>query len=465
MYKFIMQSIRVKIILLLFIGIAIISTLFSIYQYNEQEEHLTYMLENSADRKIKRLSKNLLIPLWEIDSGWVLDIVDTEMMDRELYAVMITGDANLNINKKRNNGWESITFDEDIKGKYIKRTSSIVRDNEEIGKVSIYVTSKFLDEELHKKALEYSFINLFVIIFLIVFLYVILNRIILQPIHNILKTVKAVTDGDYSQKVHLTQYDELGKLSDGFNNMMQSVQDKEDMVIAQSRHAAMGEMISMIAHQWRQPITAIAMGANNILLDIELDDLKPEPAKAGALTIIEQTKHLSKTIDDFKNFFRPNKKVEQVLVNDILEENFKIIGKSLENNNIAIKKVYTSEVQTALYSRELLQVLINIVKNAKEALLEHKVQDAMITVTTKDDNKNIYISICNNGVSIDLKIIKKIFDPYFSTKSEKSGTGLGLYMSKTIIEKHLHGTIEAKNIESGGVCFNMKIPINGVNDE
>ena len=464
MYKIIMENIRIKITLLLIISISIIFTIFSAYQYSVDKEHLTNDLESSVERKIKRLSKNLTVPLWEIDSRWVNEIVTTEMMDKELYAVLISGDGNLNVNKKRDNNWNLIELTSEIDGDYIKRSASVIRDDEKLGEVTLYITRKFLKEELYSRVIQKFISNTMVILFLIIFLYIVLNRIILRPINDVLKTVQAVADGDLSNKVKFTQNDEIGKLGNEFNNMMQKVQDKEDMIIAQSRHAAMGEMISMIAHQWRQPITAIAMGANNIILDVELDELKPESAKKSALAISEQTQHLSKTIDDFKNFFRPNKHIDKVFVNDIIEESFHIIGKSLENNGIAVKKIYSSKVEISLFSRELLQVLINIIKNAKEALIDNNIEDPLITIKTNDRDENIDISICNNGKGIDDEIMKSIFEPYFTTKSEKTGTGLGLYMSRTIVQKHLHGTLLAKNIESGGVCFNISIPINGANN-
>ncbi|MEA3373942.1 MAG: HAMP domain-containing sensor histidine kinase [Campylobacterota bacterium] len=247
-------------------------------------------------------------------------------------------------------------------------------------------------------------------------------------------------------------------------NSLQELMEKEEMMLAQSRHAAMGEMISMIAHQWRQPITVIAMGANNLLADVELENVEPEEVKKSAAMMLEQSHHLSKTIDDFKNFFRPNKKTEMTLVNDVLEENFSIVGKSLENHNIAVEKEYGSQTPIAIFSRELLQVFINIFKNAKEALIEDGIKDPLISVATREDEEHVYISICDNGKGIDPAILAKIYDPYFSTKGEKNGTGLGLYMSKTIIEKHLNGVIKAENRKEGGICFEMALPKKGVDD-
>ena len=232
---------------------------------------------------------------------------------------------------------------------------------------------------------------------------------------------------------------------------------KEEIMLAQSRNAAMGEMISMIAHQWRQPISVIAMWANNMTVDIDMDMLNEENSKKYADNIIMQTQHLSKTIDDFKNFFRPDKVKEFELIEDVMEDCLAVIEKSLQNNNIQLKKHYNNTTEVEIHSRELMQVFINIIKNAKEALVEAKIKDAVISLEIYEEEKAIISKISDNGLGIAPDVMPKIFDPYFTTKGVQSGTGLGLYMSKTIIEKHLHGTIEVDNIENG-VCFTITIP-------
>lgn len=236
------------------------------------------------------------------------------------------------------------------------------------------------------------------------------------------------------------------------------LRDQEEIMIAQSRHAAMGEMIGMIAHQWRQPITVIAMGANNMLVDIELDELKEESIKEQAQSILRQTDYLSRTIDDFRNFFRPDKEKEEVNLEDVMNEAEQIIGKSLEHNAVTLSIRDENGYKVKTYSRELLQVFINLLKNAKEALVEKREKDRHIDVIISDDTNNVITTVCDNGGGIDEEIIDKIFDPYFTTKDEKTGTGLGLYMSKTIVEKHLNGTIEVYNTKEGA-CFKVVIPL------
>ena len=231
---------------------------------------------------------------------------------------------------------------------------------------------------------------------------------------------------------------------------------KDELMIVQSRHAAMGEMIGMIAHQWRQPLTVISMNVNNMLLDIALDNLDTPHIKEYSNKILMQTEHLSKTIDDFRNFFKPDKSILKVKLQEILEETYKIVKDSLKNNNIAFKTSYASESEIDAYPRELMQVFVNIINNSKDALLSKKTKDAQIEIEVFEDEKYVITEICDNGGGIDTSILSKIFDPYFTTKDEKTGTGLGLYMSKMIVDNHLHGKIEAFN-QKNGVCFRVKL--------
>lgn len=240
--------------------------------------------------------------------------------------------------------------------------------------------------------------------------------------------------------------------------LKEELKDKEEMMIAQSRHAAMGEMISMIAHQWRQPISVISMAANNTLVDLELDMLDNEELKDNTESILEQTKYLSQTIDDFRDFFKPNKEKELATPKDIMDETLKIMGKSLENNGINISINVKDEDKVKIYSRELLQVFINIIKNAKEALVTNDIANKNIEVSIFKINKVVRTLISDNAGGVHEEIIPKIFDPYFSTKDEKSGTGLGLYMCKTIVEKHLSGEIGVYNCDDGA-CFYVDLPV------
>jgi len=243
-----------------------------------------------------------------------------------------------------------------------------------------------------------------------------------------------------------------------------ALNEKDEIMLSQSRNAAMGEIISMIAHQWRQPISTIAMGINNILINIEIEMIDVNVLKDSASKILKQTQELSKIIDDFRSFFKPNKQIENVLIEDVFKDVYSVIGQSLEYNHIKIVTHYNSSKNIQTYSNDLMQVFINIVKNAKEAMEENGIEDGKINIFIDDIKNAVSIKICDNAGGIKGDIIKHIFEPYFSTKSEKNGTGLGLYMSKTIVEKHLHGIFYVKSIDSG-VCFIIELPYTIGNEE
>jgi len=232
----------------------------------------------------------------------------------------------------------------------------------------------------------------------------------------------------------------------------------EDALAQQSRMVQMGEMISMIAHQWRQPLNAVSLTASNLKLkfDFEEYDAKSEEdfyqcsgeLSQGLDNIQEYIKTLSTTIDDFRNFYKTDKVLANVKLEDIASKALKIIDTSLITGNIKIIQEYHSNKSIKLYENEIMQVILTILQNAQDNFLEKNIKEPSIKIITK----NKMISISDNGGGVPKDILEKIFDPYFSTKLEKNGTGLGLYMSKTIIEKNHGGHLRVKN-KVDGACF------------
>jgi len=233
-------------------------------------------------------------------------------------------------------------------------------------------------------------------------------------------------------------------------------------LLQHSRMAQMGEMISMIAHQWRQPLSAISSTAVNLQLKLELENFDLKTQKGAdecneyfqlRLENIETyVQNLTHTIDDFRNFYKPNKQSVFITLEEVIFKSLSVIKASLENDNIEIIQKYASEEKYELYDNELMQVILNILKNSQDNFKEKNIQNPYIRITTQAKQ----ISICDNGGGIDEAIIEKVFDPYFSTKDEKNGTGLGLYMSKTIIDEHHKGSLHVKN-DDKGICFIIEL--------
>lgn len=226
--------------------------------------------------------------------------------------------------------------------------------------------------------------------------------------------------------------------------------EKEELLLQHTRQAAMGEMISMIAHQWRQPLTTIGLSTDNILLDIALNDVNITNIQESLQNIKNQVMYLSNTIDDFRTFFIPNKEKELVSIHECVKNTLNLIGKNLEQSGIAVNLALEDKTQLLIYKNELIQVFINIIQNARDVFLQNKnIQTPTITITSYENEQNVTVIIADNGGGIDKKIILRIFEPYFTTKQNLNGTGIGLYMAKTIVEERSCGSIKAQNNNDG----------------
>ena len=235
------------------------------------------------------------------------------------------------------------------------------------------------------------------------------------------------------------------------------IKQKEAQLIQQSKLAQMGEMLSMIAHQWRQPLNIIATINEILVLKSKKEALSYEQVASISKKIGTQINYLSKTIDDFKEYFKPQKQPKAATVEDIIFGIVELVEASIANNKIEITLELNSQAQLVTYVNELQQALINIVKNAEDALKQQTETNRKIFINTFESETFSVIEIEDNAGGIDAEVIPKIFDPYFSTKGEKNGTGLGLYMAKTIIEKHCQGSLSIENTAKGAK-FIIKLP-------
>ena len=257
------------------------------------------------------------------------------------------------------------------------------------------------------------------------------------------------------------------ELKDLNENLEQKVQEeitknkeKQKILFWQSRMASLGQMLGNIAHQWRQPLTELNLTLFNMKKACKQnDDKKVESLYKESKNLIS---NMSNTIEDFTNFFNPQKDKKLFFIKDAINESLNILKKMLEIEDIKIKVKIDDNIEVLGVSNELSQVLINLIQNAKDAFNQNNITNKQIDIILKEEEiqntKYAVLSINDNALGIDTQNIESIFEPYFTTKHKSQGTGLGLFMSKMIIEKSLDGSIVHKNIDNGS-SFTIKIPM------
>ncbi len=247
---------------------------------------------------------------------------------------------------------------------------------------------------------------------------------------------------------------------------------KDQIMFRQSRLAAMGEMVGNIAHQWRQPLNAIVLIIQSFQMKQMLGKLDDKFIDSQVDEGIKLATSMSRTIDDFRNFFKPNKIEEIFSARRAIKESIDLVQHYYEKVDISMNLICEIDFETLGYPNEFSQVLMNLFSNSKDVLKDKDNQKKYIEIIIKvdEENKKGKISVIDNGGGVPIEVIDRIFDPYFTTKHQSSGTGIGLYMSKEIIEKQMHGVIEVENIshrflKDGEVyekcaCINIIMPIN-----
>ncbi len=233
----------------------------------------------------------------------------------------------------------------------------------------------------------------------------------------------------------------------------------------QSKMASMGEMIGNIAHQWRQPLNSISVTASTLKLEKQLETLDDDSFYNSVDFITNSTKQLSQTIDDFRNFFKTDKSEVEFSILEVIQGTVKLLDANFKNKDIQI--VYNIDnIYTVGLKNEFTQAIINILNNAKDILIEKNISKKLIVITAYTEENDLLLTIHDNAGGVSDKIMHKIFEPYFSTKHQSSGTGIGLYMTEEIIKKHMKGSIFVQNAKFShegnsyfGAEFKIAIPL------
>ena len=241
---------------------------------------------------------------------------------------------------------------------------------------------------------------------------------------------------------------------------------KEKILSEQSKMVAMGEMIGNIAHQWRQPLSVISTSATGLIMQQEFGTLSEDKLISTCNNINDNAQYLSKTIDDFKNFIKGDRVKKLFNLKDDIQSFLHLVEGAAKNNNIHIILNLDDNININGYENELAQCLINIFNNAKDALKENKQKENLLFITTYQKNNIATIKMRDNANGIPKDVLPKIFEPYFTTKHQSKGTGLGLHMTYKLIVEGMNGTIEAKNVtykyentQYTGAEFTIELPI------
>ncbi|MDA7818425.1 ATP-binding protein [Sulfurimonas sp.] len=234
---------------------------------------------------------------------------------------------------------------------------------------------------------------------------------------------------------------------------------KDELLQRQSKEAQMGELLGMVAHQWKQPLSIINTSSMSNLVSLELSTLTKDSMKECLTKTMENSSYLAETIDEFRSFFRTDRIKEFTKLSKPINRAVKILEGTLKSHGVLIQLDIDTDKEVEVFPNEITQVMLNIIKNADDNFVENKTEDARVHIKLFSHDTNMEVHICDNGGGIDESALDKIFLQDYTTKDEATGTGIGLYMSKRIIEEHHNGKLYTKNIDDG-ICFIIELPQN-----
>lgn len=282
---------------------------------------------------------------------------------------------------------------------------------------------------------------------------------------------------DYKSKTELTveklfisirtaiaQYDQISELENLNTDLegrikaaLAKQQEQHEALVLQNRSAQMGELLNMLAHQWRQPLSLISAVSSQLKLSLALGEIDPIEMDEQVNKIETFTKELSNTINEFKTIYEPSKLSQDRPIYEIIERSSSLIHDLSIRQDIKINLICDKEEKTVYSSERLYQVILSILKNSQEVFLQRDIKKPQIDITVTKEPLFLIISIKDNAGGIDKANLDLIFDPYFSTKENKNGCGLGLYISKNIVEQYFKGKLSVVN-SANGVCSTISLP-------
>ena len=516
-------SFKRQIIVVLFSLIFLVSFFSLLQLYYDKKQILNHMLESQALQLIDSLAINIeddvrysnyyelsntLIRMYDnnrrsaLDTHELFQIIDISVVDLDNKTLAHTHPKEhpLQLTDTSTKKLSKLFSKEDNKIQMVwnkEHTQLYLRSSVLYGKdpiatmyMRLHATSLLYSE----KVLQRDFVILIFILSVLLYIFVFFfSKWIEKPLHEIIKQIDNLGEGKITLESLTKREDEFAVLAqtiiqadtriywqrsqllDNQKDLHKRVkieveksQKREKHMLHQSRLAQMGELLSMIAHQWRQPLSTINSVIASIKIKFALNsfDLNDENDQEAMMTYMEQqlnqiemyTTNLSLIINDFKDFYQPSYEKVEVKLDDTVKKALKMMEPIFKKKGLVYKENYAPLPSVYVHENEIVQVLLNIFQNALDEMSEQKIENSGLEVKVFTDKDYVFIEIYDEGKGIDAKIADDIFDPYFSTKTTKNGTGLGLYMSKIIIEDHHKGKIYLKE-ESAQTCFVIKIPI------
>ena len=305
----------------------------------------------------------------------------------------------------------------------------------------------------YEKGIDYTYLWISFTIIFILIIFFLYRQYLLKHTNDHLKSEvkKRTLQVEKSNLILEQKRNELHELNQNLQIKIKDEIEKniiiQEKLFKSDKMASMGEMISNIAHQWRQPLSVISTIATGIKLQKEINLLNNDELVGNMELINKNAQYLSKTIDDFRNFIKGDRNIQDYNLTDTIINFTHIVESSIKNHNIKVILDLNDEIQIEGNSNELIQCLINLFNNSKDALVETKQNEPLILITTQIEENSILIKMKDNAEGIPEDILPKIYEPYFTTKHQSQGTGLGLHMTYRLITEAMNGKIETTNVE------------------
>lgn len=472
-----LNNVKLKIFLLIFIFFSSFMGIHEYLYYKQEKKEFKEYLKNFNHTTAKLLEKNINSDLYNLDYTRIKQTLETFNSNyiRDIYILNNKGHifaqkSNDKIGFKKFNGFKKKREYELLKD--FKHMDKIMLAKKELGFLVIENDKKaYLD--MIKKINEHAGYMLFISLIFILSISYAVAYFITKPIEKIVNKLKST--GDKEQlAININSDDEFGYLAREIERNHNSLREvnlilerdieketansrkKDELLQEQSLKAALGDMIDIIAHQWKQPLSAISLKVQAFALTSSMGTLQAAQVEEVHDYVNEKVSHMNNTLDEFRNFFRENKKTSEVVLKNIIESTQELLRDLITLNEINVNIKGDLDAKANIVPEELKHVFINLINNAKDAFEENNIENKEITFEIKSSKNSSILHIYDNAGGIPENIIGNIFDFNFTTKESGKGTGVGLYMSKLFIES-TGGTIDVRNIDRGA-CFTLKIP-------